>query len=386
VIRGTRPGIGSYGARRVAQRSWKNWPIRIAGCGVVTRLHQGGVGVDKKSWLEGRRKGLGSSDCAAVLGLNPMKTPIEVFLEKTGRENMLPTRSEAEEDLLESGHDLEPYIAKRYERRTKLQLEDPQGKIFQHPKHAWMLACPDRLLTPLEKIVELKSELPWMERFGSEGTDEAPEIYLCQVAHQMAVLGWDRADIALLHGTRRFGIYTIERDLELEEIIIERLSYFWHNFVLRDIEPPVDSSPAWAEYIQRKFPHNRGEIVKVTAEENPEVVAEVRHLLDCIQEADLRGEEAELLKNRLKAFIADRDGLETPDGTITFRRCKDTMGDVTDWRGALTEISLAANFPTAEALKIVEKWTAKEVIKHGSRRFLLKPAKQEKEELVHVGS
>ena len=35
-------------------------------------------------WLEGRRTGIGGSDVAAVLGLNPWKTPLDVWNDKLG--------------------------------------------------------------------------------------------------------------------------------------------------------------------------------------------------------------------------------------------------------------------------------------------------------------
>ncbi len=34
-----------------------------------------------------RQTGLGATDCAAVMGLSPYKTPYELWLEKTGRKD-----------------------------------------------------------------------------------------------------------------------------------------------------------------------------------------------------------------------------------------------------------------------------------------------------------
>ena len=38
----------------------------------------------RAAWLEGRRTGIGGSDVAAVLGLNPWKTPLDVWNDKLG--------------------------------------------------------------------------------------------------------------------------------------------------------------------------------------------------------------------------------------------------------------------------------------------------------------
>ena len=38
----------------------------------------------RDKWLELRRQGIGGSDAAAIMGLNPWKTPMDIWLEKTG--------------------------------------------------------------------------------------------------------------------------------------------------------------------------------------------------------------------------------------------------------------------------------------------------------------
>ena len=42
-------------------------------------------GLDREAWLDVRKGGIGSSDAAAAVGLNPYKSPLELWLEKTGR-------------------------------------------------------------------------------------------------------------------------------------------------------------------------------------------------------------------------------------------------------------------------------------------------------------
>jgi len=40
--------------------------------------------MDRAEWLEWRRKGLGGSDCSAILGLNKYKPAFEIYAEKVG--------------------------------------------------------------------------------------------------------------------------------------------------------------------------------------------------------------------------------------------------------------------------------------------------------------
>jgi len=46
--------------------------------------------LSREEWLTVRKGGIGSSDAAAAVGLNPYKSPLELWLEKTGRDAGLP--------------------------------------------------------------------------------------------------------------------------------------------------------------------------------------------------------------------------------------------------------------------------------------------------------
>lgn len=46
--------------------------------------------LSRDEWLEVRKHGIGSSDAAAALGLNPYKSQLELWMEKTGRDTDLP--------------------------------------------------------------------------------------------------------------------------------------------------------------------------------------------------------------------------------------------------------------------------------------------------------
>jgi putative phage-type endonuclease len=46
--------------------------------------------LSRDDWLEVRRGGIGSSDAAAAVGLNPYKSQLELWIEKTGRDASLP--------------------------------------------------------------------------------------------------------------------------------------------------------------------------------------------------------------------------------------------------------------------------------------------------------
>ena len=47
-------------------------------------------GLARETWLDVRRQGIGSSDAAAAVGLNPYQSQLELWMHKTGKGNLLP--------------------------------------------------------------------------------------------------------------------------------------------------------------------------------------------------------------------------------------------------------------------------------------------------------
>lgn len=274
----------------------------------------------REQWLAERRKGLGSSDAAAVLGLNPFKSALTVWLEKL-HPDMLPEPENRE--LLDFGNDVEPAIARAYERATGRAVTMPNGLPFVHPEFPELMASPDRMVANFsveKRLVELKWESKFSDKFGAPGSDEVPDAYLIQAAHQMAVLGCDWCDIASMHAGPPVLIYPLHRDKELEKEIIQRERHWWATYIVADQEPPITGDPAWAKYLAQKYPSNRGEIVKVTNEEVEREVHELIAIRRNMKTIEARESELESI---IKNYIADRDGITGEWGTITWRKGKD---------------------------------------------------------------
>src|SRR6267142_5704216 len=109
-----------------------------------------------EDWKIVRRSGVGGSDVAAILGLSPWKSAMDVWLEKKGllEETSDPNR----EFLLELGTQLEPVIARLYERETKAKLVLPFPAQWRHKQRDILIGSPDRFVEGQARGVELKSE------------------------------------------------------------------------------------------------------------------------------------------------------------------------------------------------------------------------------------
>src|SRR5437868_8208262 len=100
--------------------------------------------LDRDQWLTVRKTGIGSSDAGAAVGLNPYKSQLELWLEKTGRDGGLPkTDPNDETSPMYWGTLLEPIVAAHYTRRTGNRVRRINA-VLQHPREPWMLANIDR--------------------------------------------------------------------------------------------------------------------------------------------------------------------------------------------------------------------------------------------------
>ena len=337
----------------------------------------------REQWLAARKTGIPASDAAAILGLSPWKSPLDVWLEKTGRapiQELAPDR----EDLLFLGTALEPAIAAMYSRKTGrelLQVQENRG-LLRHQKHPIIIGTPDRLVVGERRGVELKSEIAFMDRFGDPGTDQVPEYYAVQCAQYMAITDFDAWDLALLHGGAKFAIYTLERDRATEEALLDLLVRWWHRHVVADVAPELDGSDSATRYLANEFRKNARPLEQATAEEE-KLANELGKIR--AQFAEL-GDYKSLLENRVRQAIGDRDGIFGSFGKVTWKRSKDSKETdfVAAYHDATREIArVFANAPaelrdelTRAAREVFEEALQRNThTKDGVRRLLYTTAK-----------
>ena len=66
-------------------------------------------GMSREEWLERRRKTIGGSDAAGIVGLSKWASPFSVWADKTGR-----AAEKADTEAMRQGRDLEDYVARRW--------------------------------------------------------------------------------------------------------------------------------------------------------------------------------------------------------------------------------------------------------------------------------
>ena len=90
-------------------------------------------------WLLDRRKGIGGSDVAAIMGLNKWKSAYQIWLEKTGQVGL----SESDSEPAYWGTVLEEVVAKEFAVRTGKKVRR-RNQVFEHPEYPFLRANIDR--------------------------------------------------------------------------------------------------------------------------------------------------------------------------------------------------------------------------------------------------
>lgn len=211
----------------------------------------------RHEWLELRRQGIGGSDVPAILGLDRFRSPFEVYLDKTGE---LTQPDDEESAALEWGRRLEDVIAQKFEDSHPELFVAKAKYLYRHPEVEFMFSNPDRLLatkpsTKADAILEVKSS-----NLNEDWKDGPPDRVKVQGAHYMLVHDYPRVVIAaLLHG-RYYGEYVMERDKELDAILLDAEAEFWKRVQDR-VPPPVDGSESTTEALKQLYAHTRPDAV-----------------------------------------------------------------------------------------------------------------------------
>lgn len=184
-------------------------------------------------WLARRRSGIGGSDAAAILGLNPWKSAVQVYLDKIGD---LPPIEDNEK--MRWGRILEQPIAEEFARRKGMKLTGPieiGSKVCP-----WMLGNIDQTLD-YDEILEVKTaSQPF--GWGEDGSDQIPDHYALQVHHYMAIGGWKQCHVAVLIGGSDFRTYIIKADKDIERMLFIEEEKFWKEHVEKRVPPQPKSS------------------------------------------------------------------------------------------------------------------------------------------------
>lgn len=309
--------------------------------------------LEREEWLNIRKKGIGSSDAAAAVGLNPYKSQLELWMEKTGRDAELPQLDPTDDTSPAFwGTILEPIVASHYTNKTGNRVRRINA-VLQHadPELSWMLANIDREVIGVEdvQILECKTAGINGSRLWKEGV---PEYVQLQVMHQLAVTGKQAADVAVLLGGQHLEVYRIERDETMIAQLIELERQFWH-YVETDTPPPADGSASADTALRCLFPKDQGETVDFSVDEELTLAYEtLKQVREVIGEQE---KQESALKQKIQQAMGEASRAMFASGAVTWKKAKDTL--------TVDTASLLRDLP-----HLKEQY---QTLRTGSRRFLI---------------
>lgn len=204
-----------------------------------------------EAWLEERRYGLGGSDAGTLVGLNPWKTNVQLWEEKTG---LREPEDISHKPYVQYGHDAEPHLRALFaldHPELRVTYESPY-KIIRNDKHPFIFCTPDGELEEIAtgrrggleiKTTEIQNPSQWAKWKG-----RIPDQYYCQVIWQMIAADWE---FVWLRAQLKWHTKEREMRLDIREYLIERSDVpediefirdkgirFWEN-VCKDQKPAL---------------------------------------------------------------------------------------------------------------------------------------------------
>jgi putative phage-type endonuclease len=266
-----------------------------------------------RQWHEERNNGIGGSDVSILMGINEYRTPLDLWLEKTGRKQ--PDDISGKPAII-VGNALEDVVRDWFkEQHPELIIREPKA-MYRSIERPWAQASLDGVCHVKGKRRDDESsyfvlECKTVGEYRSSDWDNGvPDYYLTQVTHYLSVTGWNRAYVAVLIGNREFREYTIERDEEDIKAVNKAVDDFW-KFVKNDTMPELQGND-----VDEVFPQDNGEDVYTDDSRFDEMVKKYRELSE--QESQCK-KQKQLIAEKLKLFIGENKKIHSEQYTVTYR-------------------------------------------------------------------
>ena len=192
----------------------------------------------REIWLEHRRKSIGGSDAAALLGLNPYCSAYSLWAEKTGQ--VIP-EDISDKESVRLGNDLEEYVAKRFAEATGKKVRK-DNHIIYNSEYPFAHANVDRVVVGEDAGLECKVTSSW-ENLQKCRDGDYPDMWYTQMVHYMMVTGkskWYLGVLCLGHGFFYFEI--VRNEAEIAALATAE-QQFWQNVEMKKA-PALDGTQA----------------------------------------------------------------------------------------------------------------------------------------------
>ena len=304
---------------------------------------------DRTEWLKYRESGIGSSEVATIVGLNPWETPYQLWRRKVGLD-----APKQENFAMKAGHYLEDAVSLFWQDETGQQvIKSSAGDwLIRDDERPYLQVSPDRTywLADMPHSNENKGILEIKTTQKSIDEDDIPKHWFCQVQYQLGVAGYQYGSLAWLTQGRNFGYKDLAFVPDFFAWLVEEVDKFWVDNIQAKQEPTA----ANVQDILLKYNrHTDGKIVEV----NDDIFAAYQDLKAVKDELSAIEEKKAALEEKIKLGFGDAEAISYDGQTLaTWKAPKPSNKfDAKAFTAAHPDLAKEFTFPT-----------------QGARRFLLK--------------
>lgn len=186
---------------------------------------------DEAEWLEKRQGTIGGSDAAAVLGISPWKSNVDLWEELKG---LRKPKDISDNPAVDFGKKAEEHIRELFKLANPvIQVEYEPCNMWLNDRYPWAHASLDGWLTDIDGrrgILEIKTGT-----YGYKWYQQIPDHYYAQVIHYMMVTEADFGVVTAFlqmpgtQGSYRMLTYSVKRDQEQIEYLAKEEKEFFES-------------------------------------------------------------------------------------------------------------------------------------------------------------
>ena len=262
----------------------------------------------REQWLEERKSGIGSSEIATIVGLNPYETPYQLWRRKLGID---PPKEE--NFAMKAGHYLEDAVSLFFQDETGLSVIKASAGdwLIRNDERPYLQVSPDRTywLAGLAKSASNKGILECKTTQRSVDEDDIPKHWFCQLQYQLGVAELQHGSLAWLSSGREFGYKQLAFVEDFYGWLVEEAEKFWTDNIIGKQEPAATNVQ---DVLLKYNRHTDGKVLEV----GDDVFSDYKELKEIRQQIDALAERKEELEGHIKMAFGDAEAISYGGNTL----------------------------------------------------------------------
>lgn len=223
-----------------------------------------------EKWLSYRPKSMGASDAGAILGLNPWKSAVDVWLEKTGQAEPI-----ADNWNMKIGRDMEPLIRGYIFEQEGLRIR--QDNFIRYDKKDPLFS------TNLDGVV-IGEKVPVEIKTTTMDREDIPDYYFAQAQHQLMVMNKPYLYFATLNLGYNKNL-TVNR-FDRNDVFIKKMRAEMKKFWVENVIAKIPPLPMSVEDAAKAFPQEEVGKVYIANQGVRDALIEMKEIKERLSEGE----------------------------------------------------------------------------------------------------